>query len=104
MSGFCLCCVANNDAARVEICFSKKSRQENKQAFDYLYEFKAELESRLNTTLEWNRGDDIISSKIFTQMGNVSIKNKADWFQMANFHAEWSKKFFDVIVPYVKTN
>ena len=104
MSRFYLCCVANNDAARVEIYFSKKSRQENKQAFDYLYEFKAELESRLNTTLEWNRGDDIISSKIFTQMGNVSIKNKADWFQMANFHAEWSKKFFDVIVPYVKTN
>ena len=32
----------------------------------------------------------------------VSIENETDWTQMAKFHAEWSKKFFDVIVPYLK--
>lgn len=30
-----------------------------------------------------------------------SIENEIDWLQMARFHAEWSKKFYDVIVPYL---
>ena len=32
---------------------------------------------------------------------NVSIENEDDWPQMAKFHAEWSKKFYDLIVPYI---
>jgi conserved hypothetical protein len=31
----------------------------------------------------------------------VSIENEDDWPQMAKFHSEWSKKFYDVIVPYI---
>ena len=30
------------------------------------------------------------------------VKNETDWLQMAKFHAEWSKKFYDVIVPYLR--
>lgn len=33
---------------------------------------------------------------------NVSIENETDWLQMANFHADWTKKFYDVIVPYIQ--
>ena len=33
---------------------------------------------------------------------NVSIENETDWLQMANFHADWTKKFYDVIVPFIK--
>lgn len=35
------------------------------------------------------------------QLDNVSIENEDDWPQMAKFHAEWSKKFYDLIVPYI---
>ena len=80
------------------------NKQEIKDAFDCLYTHKAEIESALGTTLQWNRGDDIKSSKVFIQLSNVSIENETDWLQMANFHAEWTKKFYDVIVPYIQAN
>lgn len=44
----------------------------------------------------------IFIRKIYCQLDNVSIENEVDWLQMARFHAEWSKKFHDVIVPYLK--
>ena len=102
IGGFYLCCVANYDAARAEVVFGRGNKQENKDAFDSLYTHKAEIESALGTTLQWNRGDDIKSSKVFIQLNNVSIENETDWLQMANFHADWTKKFYDVIVPYIK--
>ena len=102
IGGFYLCCVANYDTARAEVVFSRGNKQENKDAFDSLYMHKAEIESKLGLTLQWNRGDDIKSSKIYIQLSNVSLENETDWLQMANFHAEWTKKFYDVIVPYIK--
>lgn len=102
IGGFYLCCVANYDAARAELVFGRGNRQENKDAFDSLYIHKAEIESALGIALLWNRGNDIKSSKVYVQLNNVSIENETDWLQMANFHAEWTKKFYDVIVPYIK--
>lgn len=101
IGGFYLCCVANFDSARSEVVFARAERSENKAAFDALYQHKSEIESKLGTELQWNRGDDIKSSKVFIQLDNVSIENEDDWPQMAKFHAEWSKKFYDLIVPYI---
>ena len=101
IGGFYLCCVANFDSARSEVVFARADKDENKAAFDALYQHKAEIESKLGTELQWNRGDDIKSSKVFIQLDGVSIENEDDWPQMAKFHAEWSKKFYDVIVPYI---
>lgn len=104
VGGFYLCCVANYDAARAEVVFARGNRQENKEAFDRLCAHKAEIESRLGTALQWNRNSDkeVKSSKVFLQLNHVSIENETDWLQMANFHAEWTKKFYDVMVPYIK--
>lgn len=102
LGGFYLCCVANFDAARAEVVFSRESKEENKAAYDSVYACKAEIEEKLNTTLQWDRGDEKKSSKIFLQLNHVSIENETDWLQMARFHAEWTKKFYDVIVPFIK--
>ena len=51
--------------------------------------------------MTWNRAEDKKASKLYMQLSNVSIENAVDWLQMARFHAEWSKKFYDVIVPYI---
>lgn len=102
IGGFYLCCVANYDSARAEVVFGRGDKQENKDAFDSLYAHKAEIESVLNVALQWDRGDDKKSSKVFIQMSNVSIENETDWRQMASFHAEWTKKFYDVVVPFIK--
>ena len=101
VSGFNISCIANYDSARVEIYLGKSTKEDNKKAFDRLYAHKTAIESELDTTLTWNRNDDVKSSKIFVSLNNVSIENETDWLQMAKFHAEWSKKFYDVIIPYL---
>ena len=101
VSGFNISCIANCDSARVEIYLGKSTKEDNKKAFDRLYAHKTAIESELDTTLTWNRNDDVKSSKIYVSLNNVSIENETDWLQMAKFHAEWSKKFYDVIIPYL---
>lgn len=101
ISGFSICCVANYDAARVEVVFQKSDKAENKKVFDALISHRGEIESMLGVSLTWNRAEDKKASKLYIQLSNVSIENEVDWLQMARFHAEWSKKFYDVIVPYI---
>lgn len=102
IGGVFITCVANMDSARVELCIGKSSKEVNKQCFDYLLTHKAEIEAKLNNTaLTWNRLDDNKSSVISITLPDVSINHDTDWTQMAKFHAEWSKKFYDVIVPLV---
>ena len=102
VQGFSINCISNWDCARVEIYLGKNNKEANKKAFDSLLIKKMEIESKLGVSLIWNRGDDIKSSKVAYQLNNVSIENETDWLQMAKFHADWSKKFYDVIVPYLK--
>lgn len=101
ISGFKISCLANIDFARVDLHLGKVKKEENKKAFDMLMTHKEDIEKALGVSLVWSRGDDIKSSKISYQLNGVSIKNETDWLQMARFHAEWSKKFYDVIVPYL---
>ena len=98
ISGFNISCVANYDSARVDLYLGNKSKEYNKKAYDKLLPHKQEIESKLNTALIWHRNDDAKSSKISVVLGGVSIENESDWPRMAKFHAEWSKKFYDVIV------
>ncbi len=102
VGGVCLNCVVTYDSARVELYFNRSDRRYNKAAFDVLFSHRAEIEAALGTPLQWNRGDDIIASKVFLRLDNVSAESETDWLQMANFHAQWSKKFADVMVPWVK--
>jgi hypothetical protein len=62
---------------------------------------KEEIEEELGTTLVLARDDDIKVSKVYFHLDNVSIKNEKDWLKMARFHAEWSKKFYAVFVPFL---
>ena len=101
VQGVSISCVANRDGARIELYIAKNNVEENKRIFDSLYAHKEEIETRLGASLTWLRGDSIKSSKIEYQLEKVSIENETDWLQMAKFHAEWSKKFYDVLVPYI---
>lgn len=101
VNGFSICCVANYDSARVELYFGKADKEANKKAFDDLIKYRVEIEQTLGQSLIWERNDDIKASKVYCKLENVSIENEVDWLQMAKFHAEWSKKIYDVIVPYL---
>ena len=86
----------------VWICIWARKKHANKAAYDKLLANKSAIESVLGAALIWNRGDDVNSSKVSYQLNNVSIESETDWLQMANFQAQWSKKFYDVLVPYLR--
>ncbi len=102
ISGFSILCVATSRSVRVECCLSKPQKEENKKVFDRLIQYKKKIEEDCGVALVWKRGDDIKSSRIFYELNGTNIENETDWRQMANFHAKWSKKFYDVIIPYLK--
>lgn len=102
IGGFAINCVANYDSARVEIYLGKYDKEINKKTFDILFRNKEKIEDDLGVSLSWDRNDEVKVSKVSYQLNNVSIENEVDWLQMARFHAEWSKKFYDVIVPYLR--
>lgn len=102
IGSFYICCVANSDSARVDLYMGKKDKHANKAAYDKLLANKSAIESVLGAALIWNRGDDVNSSKVSYQLNNVSIESETDWLQMANFQAQWSKKFYDILVPYLR--
>ena len=71
----------------------------NKEAFDFMYSHKNEIEQALAIPLQWERLNDSKAAYIACELDGVSIANEEDWTRMAKFHAEWSKKFADVLLP-----
>lgn len=102
IGGFSLVCVANYNKARVDLTLAHSNKERNKEAFDYLFNNRAKIEEALNSKVDWLRSDDTKSSYVVISLEGVSIENEADWTQMAKFHAEWSKKFYDIFVPYLR--
>ncbi len=102
INGFKIKCYAKHDCAIVQLLFYKKNSEINKEAFDFLFDKKDEIENKLGKKLEWIRGKDVRYSCVLLRLNEVSIDNEADWKLMSRFQAEWSKKFYDVMVPYIK--
>ena len=103
VSGVSINCVANENESRVEFYIGNTVKEKNKAWFDMLYSHKSEIETALGAPLEWARSDETKASWALCRLSGVSILNEADWTMMAKFHAEWSKKFYDVITPYIKS-
>lgn len=103
IGGLSINCIANNDEARVELRIGKSDKAQNKKCYDYLYAFKNEFDDAFGTAkIEWKRMDDNQSSIIDITLPEVSVNNETDWIQIAKFHAEWSKKFYDAFTPYLR--
>lgn len=102
IGGFNISCIANYNKARVDLSLANSNKARNKEAFDYLYSHKEEIEERLGHQIEWMRSDSTKGSYIVIRLEGVGIEDESDWIRMAKFHAEWSKKFYDVFVPYLK--
>ena len=102
-NGFSIYCIANLDSIRVDLVFDHFNKEKNKSSFDFLSSHKVQIETSLGVKLVWNRGDNIKSSKISYMLRSLNVVKKEDWNQMARFHAEWSKKFYDVFIPYLKS-
>ncbi len=97
ISGFSIGCFAKYKQISVELDLAKSDRTKNKSAYDYLYARKDEIEKTLGIPLDWWRFDGKAS---YVHYGiDLGIADETNWTQAAKFHAEWSKKFYDVFVP-----
>ena len=103
ISGFQIICTANYDNAAVHFYMGKGDAAKNKEAYDILYNNREEIEDQLGIALNWDRADNCKASWIGYHLRDVSITNEADWPRMAKFHAEWSDKLCNVILPYLQT-
>ena len=56
------------------------------------------MEEKLGVAVDWWRFEGK-SSYVSYHIDGVGIDDETSWTQMAKFHAEWSKKFYDVFVP-----
>lgn len=102
IGGFSIACVANFDKARVELDLMKSNKDKNKEAFDFLFANKLLIESKIGAQLKWTRSEETKGSFITISLNDVSVENESDWTRMSKFHAEWSKRFYDVFIPYLK--
>ena len=102
ISGFCISCIANYDFARIDFYMGKSDPAQNKAAFDLLRSHKDEIEEELGVSLVWERADEYKASWLCFHLRDVSITNEADWPRMAKFHAEWSDRICNVVLPYLQ--
>ncbi len=98
ISAFSIICEAKMNKAAIELVLGKSNRDLNKSAFDYLYARKEEIESQMGIPLNWWRFEGK-SSYVDYNIDGIGINDETSWTKMAKFHAEWSKKFYDVLVP-----
>lgn len=101
ISGFCVICVANMDRCRIDFYLGSSNVKKNKEAYDLLFRHKQEIESRLGTELSWDRADNNKASWVSYHLNGVGIANESNWPRVAKFHAEWSKKICDAMLPYL---
>jgi len=102
VGGFNITCTANYDSVKVHIWLGKTDRDKNKEAFDFLYSRKTEIEEMFGLPLVWARSDEYKASSISYVLQGVSVTNETDWIRMAKFHAEYSRKMCDAILPVLK--
>lgn len=100
-SGFAINCIANYDSARVELYLASSDKEKNKAAYDQLSQHRSEIEQTVGTSLHWERADDKKASWISYSLQGVSIGDETDWTRMSQFHAEWSNKILDAILPHL---
>lgn len=99
VGGFYISCVANYDSAKVQFYIGKSEKSLNKEAFDYLFKHKEQIENQFGESVIWERNDDLVASTILYEIRGISIANEADWQKMARFHAEYSLKMCNAVLP-----
>ena len=102
IGGFRISCTARTDCAYITMTLGTSDREKNKSAYAYLLERKTEIESKLGTQVKWWPHEKGKESYVGLYCpSSVSINDENTWETMARFYAEWSRKFYDVLVPYL---
>lgn len=87
MSGVTYSATVTQTSARVELYIGRSSKEENKQIFDQLFNYKDEIE-RTTGPMVWMRMNDRKTSRIKIEMEGIDIYNKQDWQSFIDFFIE----------------
>ena len=90
--GFNLNLVISKKYARAEIYINRGEMEENKKAFDSLFNLKDEIEKEFGGKLIWERMEDNVTSRIKHQLDGVSVTNEEDWPKMNEFMIDAAEK------------
>lgn len=101
ISGFCVICIANADDSRIDFYLGNSDAAKNKASFDMLFSHKDEIEQKLGVSLTWERADEYKASWISYPLLDCGVTDKTAWPRMAQFHAEWSDKICNVVLPFL---
>lgn len=99
ISGFSITLSISHGKADVSIEMSRSDKQFNKAAYKHLEKMKADIEDELGVKLLWYPLENKIASFVSYHLDNVDYDNENDWQRMAEFHTEWSQKFYNTFVP-----
>lgn len=69
----------------IQLEFGRSSKEENKRLFDEILNYRSEIETEFGQTLNWERLDDNISSRVSYTKDGVSLFNQDDWDAMFDF-------------------
>ena len=78
--------ISNYSCAKVQLNIQRK--EITKQIFDYLYQRKDEIESKIGVELDWQRRDEKPRSRIEFLLPGISITNTEDWDKIIEFFVE----------------
>lgn len=95
-------CVANFEEGRVELYLKRSTKQETEQLFHKLYRNKKEIEEQVGASLIWREVGKQKSACISKNFEEYGINHKENWEGLSDFHCTWSKKFYDILVPYLR--
>lgn len=85
MAGIGVNLVVTKKYARVEVYINRGTKEKNKEAFDFFFNLKDQIENAFGNKLEWTKMEDKVTSRIKYQMNGVNIFNEEDWQKMTEF-------------------
>lgn len=89
------------NSARAELYMNHSDATVNKQNFDFLANYKAEIEASFGKELNWERLDDKKSCRICV-VGHFSRDDRSEWETVINWHISQMKKLEQAISPFLK--
>lgn len=82
--------------------WNKSTAEANMKVFEYLYNYKDEIEKVFWHSLHWDRLEWKKATRISYQLNWVNIFNQDDWETMLNFLPKEMNNLYNAIDPYLK--
>lgn len=102
MSGLSINLVVTKTHCRAELYFNRGNQADNKEAFDYFYKRKNDIETAFGNPLIWDRMDGKVSCRFKYQLDGVNVFEKDDWPKMIDFLIDASVRMEKAVKGHVK--